>query len=247
MRQNFLKLNDDKTEVIVFGSNHNLKSVDANLSLKIGEHQVVISDCIRNLGVLQDRCLSMKDHIASVSKTCFMHLHNIRRIRHLLSVEATKTLVQSLVVSRLDYANALLHGANATDLSKLERVQNAAARLVAKCSYRDHITPVLCDLHWLPVGTRIRFKILMLVYKCLNGLAPQYLCDLLTLSSRLHRYSNVNLLIVPSFRTETYGRKRFDVAAALYWNELPAEVRSCDTLYVFKKKLKTHLFRQSFY
>ena len=168
-----------------------------------------------------------------------MSLHNTTK----------QNLVQCLVLSRLDYSNALLHGACKSDLMKLQRVQNAAARLINTCSYKCHITPYLYDLHWLPVSARIQYKIILLVFKCLHDMAPGYLKDLVSVRcpARNLRSSSHLRLEVPAFRTESYGRKRFDVAAALLWNKLPLNVKSCDTLTIFKKHLKIHLFMKAFY
>ena len=93
-------------------------------------------------------------------------------------------LILSLVISRLDYCNSLLNGV--PDYKRIQRMQNIAARIVSRCPYKDHITLVLESLHWLPVKYRILFKLLLLTYKCLNGLGPGYLSCLVML--RKHRY-----------------------------------------------------------
>ena len=109
--------------------------------------------------------------------------------------------------------------------------------------------PYLHDLHWLPIDKRITFKILLLVFKCLNDMAPVYLCDLLSLRSpsRRLRSPDSQVLLVPKFKTETYGRKRFEVAAPVLWNSLPSHVKDATSLCNFKRKLKTHLFSEHYY
>ena len=107
------------------------------------------------------------------------HLRNIGKARCVLTGDATKTVMQSLVMSRLDYFNALLIGIQQDLIAKLQRLQNSAARIVSRTRKYEHITPVLIKLHWLPIKFRIQFKVLLLVYKALNGLAPKYIKELL--------------------------------------------------------------------
>ena len=114
----------------------------------------------------------------AICKAAFYHLRNISRIRKYLSSQTAEMLVHAFVSSRLDYCNSLLYGLPKELLKKLQHVQNVVARIVTHTGKSDHITPVLCQLHWLPIGERIVLNILLLTFKCLNGLAPPYLCDL---------------------------------------------------------------------
>ena len=88
-----------------------------------------------------------------------------------------KTAVNALVTSRLDYGNSLLHNIPFSQTARLQRVQNNAARLITRTNKHDHITPVLKELHWLPVESGIAFKMLVMTFKCINGLAPSYLAE----------------------------------------------------------------------
>ena len=110
----------------------------------------------------------------SICKTAFYHLYNIRRIRKFLNSECTKFIVNAFVTSRLDFCNSLLYELPNNQPHKLQRVQNAAARLICNVGRLDHITPSLYRLHWLPINYRIKFKILFFVYKALNGIAPSF-------------------------------------------------------------------------
>ena len=139
-------------------------------------------------------------------------------IRKYLSATTTELMVHMFVSSKLDYCNALLYyGLPAYTIKKLQHVQNAAARLVTLTTKHDHITPVLFNLHWLPVNQRIIFKILLITYKVLNNLAPSYICDLLTsyTPSRQLRSSSKHLLVSPSYNLKTYGARSFSVAAPI--------------------------------
>ena len=118
-------------------------------------------------------------------------------------------------------------------------------RLPKHCS----ITPTLMQLHWLPVKYRTEYKVLLLVFKALNGLAPAYLTDMLQrkpASSRTMRSDMQNMLIVPRSATKTYGDRNFRYAGPWLWNRLPSDLRLCDDLKTFKKQLKTVLFRKAF-
>ena len=126
----------------------------------------------------------MKAHVVSLSvrtTPCVPQSHNIRRIRKYLLQEAAATLVHSFVTCRIDYCNSLLYGLPSYQLAKVHRVQNVAAKLVYRESKFFHITPLFTKLHWLPISFRIKFKIVLLTYKAMNGLAPCYISDLISI------------------------------------------------------------------
>ena len=135
------------------------------------------SSSVRNLGVTFDQ--SLCQHVANVCRLCYLEIRHISSVRHLLSDDATKTLLCAFVLSRLDYCNALLAGSPKHLIEKLQKVQNHVARLVFRCSKFDHVTPLLHSLHWLPVHLRIDYKISSLCFKVLESTAPSYLSDLL--------------------------------------------------------------------
>ena len=124
-----LLLNDDKTEFLVIGTRHQLSKLSSSV-LHVGDHLINPSVSVRNLGSVFDNSLNMDSHITQVCKTAFYHIHNIRKISKYLSRESLKTLVHAFVTSRLDYCNSLFYGLPKCHISRLQRVQNAAARLV---------------------------------------------------------------------------------------------------------------------
>ena len=126
---------------------------------------------------------------------------------------------------------------------------NSAARLISRSRKADHITPLLFDLHWLPVEQRINFKILLFTYKIVNGLAPSYLSDLLVPYApiRALRSGEKLLFCQPSYRLKTYGFRAFSVCAPNLWNKLPMDIKCSPSVVTFKRKLKTHLFRLVYY
>jgi len=185
----------------------------------------------------------MVPQVTAMCKLAFYHLHKISVIRKYLTFDAAQLLVHALITSKLDYCNSLLYGLPKHVTKQLQRVQNAAARIVSLSPKFCHITPVLMSLHWLPIDLRIEFKILI-TYKTLHGLAPAYIEDLLDsyIVGRYLRSAEKNLLAVPGFKLNSYGRRAFSVAAPLLWNSLPQHVGDAESLNVFKRELKTVFF-----
>ena len=124
-------------------------------------------------------------------------------------------------------------------------MQNTSARILCKVKKYDHISPVLKDLHWLRIKDRIDFKVLMLVYKCLNDLAPPYLSELLTIyepRTGLRSEQKIKPLIIPKTRLVTYGDRAFSHIGPVLWNDLPLNVKTATSLENFKSKLKSYMF-----
>ena len=247
MVENKLKLNDDKTEVLILTSKSHTSSHGISQVL-VGGAPIAPTLSVRNLGAVFDQSLTMDDFVKYICKAAYFHLHNISSIRHCLSKESAITLVHAFISSRLDYCNALLVGITKASLAKLQRVQNMAARLVTRTKKSDHITPILRALHWLPVRQRIVFKVLLLTFKALNNLAPDYLTLLLDtyVPQRQLRSSDSSLLTVPRTRMKTAGDRAFAHFAPKMWNDLPLHIRTTDKLFNFKSLLKSHLFIQAY-
>ena len=129
-------------------------------------------DSARNLAVWFDTHLTLERHISDVCKKPFYHLFNIRHIRKHLTRESAEKIIHAFVISRLDYCNSLFFGLPDSQLGKLQRVQNACARLVCNSPRFSHCTPLLSELHWLPIKQRIIFKTLLITYKAIHGKAP---------------------------------------------------------------------------
>ena len=206
------------------------------------------STTVRNLGVIFDQDLSFNSHIKQTSRTAFFHLRNITKIRRILSKTDAEKLIHAFVTSRLDYCNSLISGCPNKSIKTLQLIQNAAARVLTGTRKRDHISPVLASLHWLPVKFRIEFKILLLTYKALHGQAPSYLQELIVpyYPTRTLRSLNAGLLVVPIVSKSRTGARAFSYQAPLQWNQLPVVVREADTLSTFKSRLKTFLFDKAY-
>ena len=180
MLVNKLKLKDAKTEFFIAASPHSLRSLP-DLKLKVGDLSISPSVTVKNLGVIFDKEMSMSDRVSQICTTVTFHLRNISRIRRYITQSACNNAISSLVLSRLDYCNGLLSTIPVTQLDRIQRLQNWAARLIYQVTRSHSPKPLLDSLHWLPVRHRIVFKLLLLVFKSLNKQAPQYLRDCLTL------------------------------------------------------------------
>ena len=242
-----LKMNDSKSEFIVIATKSLFRQIPVSSALKVGNVVLDPSNAVKSLGVVLDKYLSMNEHVSNVCKACYYHLCNIGRIRKYLSFESCELLVNALITSRLDYCNALLYNLPNCLLNRLQRIQNCAARILTYTRRDCHITPVLNRLHWLPVVFRIRFKILLLVFKCLNGLAPVYLIQLLSpYSPSRELRSSSQLMLAQSASFTVNACRSFNVSGPRLWNSLPMHIKECSSLSVFKSKLKTHLFIECF-
>ena len=142
------------------------------------------------------------------------------------------------MTSRLHYCNGLLCGITDELLCRLQKVQNNAARVVSGSRKYDHITPVLKDLHWLPIRKRIEFKILLLTFKCMQGCVPLYLRELLVkqANTRTLRSNNKNVLQIPLTNLKRFGDTAFCAYSPRLWNELPDNIKDADRVRNFRKQ-----------
>ncbi len=215
-----------------------------NFTIQLGTSTITPSKTARNLWqvtfVMIDYKLNFSDHTLKTARSCRFALFNINKIRRFLSEHASQLLVQALVLSRQDYCNALLAGLPASSI-KPQLIQNAAARLIFNELKRTHVTPLFICLHWLPIAARIKFKALMFAYKTTTGSAPNSLLHTYMPSRSLHSASK-RRFIVPSQRGTKLLALTFSLTVPIWWNDLPNSTRAAESLPIFKKRLKAHLF-----
>ena len=148
----------------------------------------------------------------------------------------------------MDYCNSLLYGIQYKDLRRLQSLQHKAAKLIFNAPRRSSPRPLMYTLHWLPIANRIIYKICLLVFKCLNKCAPSYLNNAISLKS-LHphgpitRSASDKTLLTVRIGKKIIGDKSFTAAGPAIWNNLPRTIRESTSITVFKKLLKTHLYR----
>ena len=246
MLSNRLKLNDSKTEAMLCGAENNLSKVDLS-SIKVGTANITLSDVVRDLGFLIDRKLSLVDYVNSVVKSTNFSLRSLGQLRPHLNEETARAVAVALIQSKLDYCNSCLYGLPKSQINRLQKIQNKAARIVTRTKKFEHISPILRDLHWLPVEKRIDHKVLSLAYSCIQGSAPRYLSDIVpkAVSGRNLRSDSQLLLRRPALeghKKKTLGARSFESAAPNLWNALPQKLRDSESKFTFKKHLKTYLF-----
>ena len=244
---NMLKLNDDKTEMLVIGSKY--RTIPKLPDLNVGSTVITPGEHVRNLGVIMGTKFTTEPHVTKIMQIAFLKIRQILYYRKFLTPSAAKTLIHAYITSRLDYCNGLLYGLPTNLVAKLQSILNTAARLVTKTRKYEHITPVMINLHWLPIQYKIQFKLLLLTYKSLHGLAPSYLSDKLSVRPNKGLRSDNQLLLnvpVSTLRLKFYGDRAFSVAGPTLWNALPKNIRLCATLAAFKTNLKTYLFKKAY-
>ena len=242
MNQYYLQMNDTKTQIIIFGSSRILKEITiGGVNFDCGA-TVRFINTVKNLGVHMDSALSFDKQIVELKKNCFRTLRNICKIRFLLNTDQLKQIVNSLVVSCLDYCNGLYFGISEKLYHQLQLIQNACAKAVTGKYKHDHLEDDLKTLHWLTIKRRVLFKIALLAYKSVNGYAPQYLQSLFRYSHHGHTLK----LIVPSYNT-AYGKRSFGSIGPRLFNRLPSSVTTSPSIATFKASLKTYLFNISSY
>lgn len=242
MGVNKLKLNDLKTEFLLLLSPSQNHLRPESITLRIGDTEISPSSKCRNLGFMFDNTMTLHDQISNVVSAGFYHLRKIAAVKKYLPAELLTTLVHAFITSRLDFCNSLYFGLPEYELNRLQKLQNQAARLVTNTRRRDHITPVLRSLHWLPVRARIHFKILTFAFRAVHGDGPAYLRLPLLSAPRTTRAGAAPRLAYCRAKKKTAGDRAYSVIAPRLWNQLPVDIRSCGSFHNFKKLLKTHLF-----
>lgn len=251
MHERKLKLNEGKTEIILInGLLKNNFVNDVNNIVLIKNVQPVES--VRDLGLILDSQLSLRSHFNTVIKSCNYHLRRLSSIIKYLDKDSASTLMHAFITSRLDYCNSLFVNLPKKDLVRLQYILNRAARMIFKLPPFLSISSYLYELHWLPVKARIEFKVCLLVYKALKFKEPSYIFNLLNYYSPnsdmlLRAADDPHLLIVPRLNKQsTFGSRAISYAGSKLFNSLPRSIKDAGSTDIFKKQLKTHLFKKAY-
>ena len=243
---NFLKLNSQKTELFICASRHNLTLINTTEVSLLG-NILPLSNTAQSLGVTFDSVLSFEAHVNNIRRKSFFQIRNLRRIRDYITDECAAQITHAFIMCNLDYCNAVLAGCTDTRLKRLQTIQNACARFVRRIPRSQHdLSHIFKELHWLPIKFRIKYKLSCMVHRCLFGDSPDYLKELLqaapssTIPILLRSQSAVELYCPRAHHTRCGA---FSICGPHEWNSLPAYIRNMTNFEMFKKNLKTFLFR----
>jgi hypothetical protein len=247
--ENGMMLNPTKSEIIAVGTRAQVEVASASRAVDVAGTRVPFSDHVKLLGVTIDSTLSFDRHVSSVVRSCNYHIRALRHIRSVITSEVATTVACSLVSSRLDYCNSLLHGTTAKNLKRLQTVQNDLARTVQNVGRRTSANNSLKTLHWLPIRERIDYKIATIVYKLRQTKTPAYLSETIVdyQPPRTLRSADKMLLreLEGPVRKLAFSSKAFSIFGPAVWNSLTVNCRSCSSLETFKRTLKTELFNRA--
>ena len=239
-----LQMNNGKTEFIYFGSRQMLSLCNAE-EIDVPDTKISRSKIVRYLEALLDSELNLKKHVTTISTKAMNSINRITLIRNSLSKEVWQTLVQAMVISHLDFANAILIDLPDITIKELQTVQNIAASLVlGNENSGESSKENLQKLHWLPVKFRVEFKIICLVQWCIQNQAPDYLRNLLTLlpvcrAGLRSEVSNTFNLTILKVEMETFVVRAFSIKGPILWDQLPNCIQEIGDFISFKKHLKT--------
>ena len=234
----FMKINPDKTELLLLYPPSLAREVIIK-GIFIGEQCIRFSDFVKNVGVWLDRNMSLDKQVNTIVAHCYKILRDIGRIKKYLQIHDLEELVHAVISSRLDYCNCLYVNIKKELIYKLQKVQNAAARLILSKKRMFSGTTALRELHWLNIETRVTFKILLLVHKAVRGKCPDNVR--IKYKQFSGRSNDWLLLETPTYKTK-YGKRLFAYNGPRLWNALPVALRSEEDTEKFKKSLKTLLF-----
>ena len=239
---NHLLINPDKTKLLVMGTRQMLQKLpDFHITL-LGKEIAPCASAL-DLGVQVDATLGYNELVTNITSTCTDSLCQINRIKHLLDSRTLENVITSLVFSKLYFCSTVWANTSKTNVRKLQKIRNFAARILTGTRKYEHITPVLNDLRWLSVPAMLAFYDAILTFKCLRGLAPKYLSSSFNRRASVHGRNTRNKikLDIPAFNTAA-GQRSFIYRAVKCWNTLPEEIIKCESLHSFKSKAKSHFY-----
>ena len=219
-----LRVNPDKTEVMLISS----RKQKLNLAkLDLAGENLTLQPSFKSLGITIDQHFSLTRHINSVTASCYNELRKLYKIRHYLTIETRKLVVQNLIISRLDYCNSVLSGVPKAEIMKYQRVQNAACRFIFSLKKSESCKDFMYHLHWLPIDKRIDFKVLIFVHKFIHNChVPDYLNHLVEIQPDQYRKRSVNAFKAVTVQSKnSYGDRAFCIRGPKLWNKLPQTLR----------------------
>ena len=239
--KNQLLINPDKTKFIIIGTRQMLKQLNADISISFMGKVLKPEDSVEDLGITLDNHLSYDNHISKLVSSCMYKLFQINRVKDNFDKETLTTMITSLVINKLLYGSTVWSNTTSSNVKKLQAIQNFACKIITGTKKYDHVSPLLKQLEWLSIDKLLYFREAVMTYKCVNNLAPIYLCKKLIKRSKIHeRFTrNCHSIEIPRFKTAS-GQRSFTYRAATIWNNLEANLKN-NSFKNFKRQLKQQL------
>ena len=237
--EHLLKLNKDKTEILVFGDKAFLNTMKIHGIFTDRDERSCIrfSESAKYLGVWLDTHLTFDVHVSKMISSGYAKLRKIRTYRKHITKQETETLIHAFISSKIGNCNSILMGINRKHLRKVQKLQNAAIRTVYRLPIRSSVSDCYKELHWLNVEQRITFKLILFVFKAMNGKSPDGISELIKLKDPVRMIVRENTF----FPRTALGRRAFCYLGPRYWNVLPINIRQCTSIDKFKTLLKSHI------
>ena len=217
-----------------------LQRLPADFQVTLLGKKVTPSPSARDLGLKVDSTLSYDEHVTQTVSSCIGSLCQINRVKHLFDARTLERVIDALEFSKLYYCSPVWSNTSKKDISKLQKVQNFACKIITGKRKFDHVTPVLRELRWLSVTSFLKYTLGVLAFKCVKGLAPSYLCHKTRACVHDCNTRYKNNLNISAYKSAS-GQRTFLYRAMSFWNSLPREIRECDNLPIFKRHLKEFL------
>mgnify|MGYP002716484922 CR=1 FL=1 len=244
--KNGLKINAMKSKFIIIGSRKILSSFDYSdiPGLLVDGTMVPLSDNVTNLGLAINKHLSWNDHINNICKKAYGSLHSLYRLKHFLPEPVKASLVQTLVISHLDYCDTVYIDLTEVQSKRIQRIQNACVRFVHNARRYDHLTDYYRQLRWAKMHARRQLHVLMLLWKIIKYKQPTYLYDRFKFLSESHTFNTRSkersTLVIHPHKSD-FLAKSFTLTASRAWNSIPCDIKNSPSLTIFKRKLKEYL------
>ena len=226
---NSLLVNPKKTKLLLLGTSQMLKKLSGtDFHITVLGEKIIPLQTVKDLGMALDSSLTYDKHIVDTVSKCITELCQINRVKHIFDKHTLSLIINALVFSKMYYSSSVWSNTSKKNISKLQSVQNFAARVITGIRKYDHVTPILRDA--------------VMTFKCMKGLAPPYLCDKFEMRSKIHSVNtrNKDKLDIPRYNSAS-GQRTFHYRAVSIWNELPNHIKDIDTLDRFKLEYKCHL------
>ena len=234
---NKLSLHIGKTHTILLGSQRKINQLSSNLTLELQGEKVNQTNSVKYLGITVDRCLNYSEHVDNIIKKLNKGLGILKRASALVPQSSLVTIYNTVMLPHIDYCSVVWGGCNDRDITRLQRLQNRAMRVILKCHYRTHINTMLTSLKWMSVRQRLHYSRCVWMWKVGHGLVPGYMESMFSSNFGYNTRSSTN----GNYRVTACNHNTFQYSGIRAWNGLPHQIKALSSLPSFKKALTTHI------